>query len=252
MKTENFFWAKYHQCGKCLSFWMAMNRKSNLTLSDGDFKSKQHYGLCELLSKKSQETLNSVWLGTAAISKPGKTCQKFFLVFKKKSKYYYAKFQKLYGLQWIRILSTFETLMTWNVFQEHLQFKWCPSPSNDNEIDTDYATEKGSADMHVWHAWSSPEKQRIQRCMWTVTYCFSRKPYVICWVMLHKWLCTEHKQIQGHWGTDIVLPEERIPYMSVLAAWIPCKKKRSIQNYPIIQSLHSHYNGDCQGLKMPG
>lgn len=67
MKTENLFWAKYHQCGKCFSW--TMNRKSRLTLSDGDFKtSKQRFGLCELFSKKSQETLNSVWLGTTTSS----------------------------------------------------------------------------------------------------------------------------------------------------------------------------------------
>lgn len=43
------------------------------------------------------------------------------------------------------------------VFQEHLQFKWCPSPSNDNDADKDYASEKGTADMHVWDVWSGPE-----------------------------------------------------------------------------------------------
>lgn len=89
-----------------------------LTLSDGDFKtSKQHHGLCEMLSKKSQETLRSVWLGTTTsslqkarknITPEALSCA---LIKKKNQNNYYAQFQRWYRIQWIRILSTFENLM---------------------------------------------------------------------------------------------------------------------------------------------
>lgn len=121
MKTENFFWAKYQQCGKC---W-TMNRKSSLTQSGEDFKtSKQHYGLCELLNKKSQEILHLVWLGTTTSSRQHARKNIMPEVLSsvekkeknlKNQKNYYA--QRWYRLQWIRILSTFENLMAERYFK---------------------------------------------------------------------------------------------------------------------------------------
>lgn len=139
------------------------------------------------------------------------------------------------------------------VFQEHLQFKWCPSPSNDKDIDTDCNWKRYSRYAHLrclkwlWETrsfrinfLSGKTAELCRGVMWKVTGCFSRKPYAICGVMLHKWFWMSTTKFKATWVLAVCFQNKKYP---TRVYWV-CRhptSKRSIQNYPIIQSFHSQY-----------
>lgn len=82
-------------------------------------------------------------LPPAAISMPGKTCQKSSLLLKKREKFKKSKEPLCTISKMIKAPVDQNPFHLWKldgrkILQEHLQFKWCPPPSNDN--DTDCAT----------------------------------------------------------------------------------------------------------------
>lgn len=132
MRTEHFFGAKYHQCGKCCRW--TTNIKSGLTPSGEDLKtSKQHHGLCEPLHEKSQELLNSLWLGTSTSgpSHARKNIGPAAGFLKKFSKELFYTISKIIQASMYQNPFYSRKINATEILQELSQFRWCPSLSND-------------------------------------------------------------------------------------------------------------------------